>query len=217
MRSMTSQRIPPIAKVMASGLGLFAFIALVSAAAWSEMREPALALCIGAASQLAIWTSVPMARAGMPPRALVALEVGIGVGSTVAAAYVSAWFVLAAVIALASAASLGWARRIGPTAAPPEAVTATEAPPLARKSMEELRAARPGMHRFFVVSIACNLILAALFAVAATAEPLMLVMTALFAGLAGAVRIAAWAWVKTTPPSVRRRFERSRRERQAAG
>jgi hypothetical protein len=74
--------------------------------------------------------------------------------------------------------------------------------------MKELRAARPGMHRFFVASIACYLILAALFAVAATAEPLMLVMAALFVALAGTVRVAAWVWVQTTPPSVRRQLER---------
>lgn len=211
MRAPSSQPITPFATVMASGFGVAIVVASVSAAAWSDIRDAALAVGLLAASQFAVWT--------LPSRArmLLVLEIAIGVGSVAAAILASAWFVLPAAFALATAASLRWARRIEPRTLQPEgaSVTAIDAPGAGRSSMEELRAALPGVHRFYKVFTACSLVLAALFALAATAEPLLLVMTAVFLALAATDRLAAWIWVRTTPQSVRRQMERSQAERAA--
>jgi hypothetical protein len=168
-------------------------------------------------SQLALWVMLPRARV-LPPKSLAALEGAIGVGSIVAAILASAWLLLPAVTALATAAALLRLRETvaspAVAGAPPSAEPAPPSP--SRTSMEELRAARRGVHRFFVAAMTCFLVLAGLFAVMATAEPVMLVLTALFVALAGAVRFAAWLWVQTTPAAVRREMERAAASRRRA-
>jgi hypothetical protein len=82
--------------------------------------------------------------------------------------------------------------------------------------MEEMRALLPGVYRACVAAIGLFLVLALLAAVAATAQPLMLVVTAFFVVMAGSVRVGVWAWDKTTTPSVRNRLEQARREREAS-
>src|SRR5207342_218487 len=124
-------------RVLAAGSALVCAIAAAVATAWPDVRDAALAVGLGAASQLALWALLPRARA-LPPMGLAALEGAIGVGSLAAALIASPWFALPAVTALATAVGLARLRRPAPTvaaAAPPAAEPAT-----ARTAMEELRA-----------------------------------------------------------------------------
>lgn len=123
---------------------------------------------------------------------------------------------------LATAAALTRARpaELAPVEPPDVATPAAPAPaealPPKRSALEQVRVARPGLHKFYVAAIGVNLVLAALFGLAATAEPLLLVMVAESLGLAGVVWLAAWTWVKTTPPRVRRQMEERVAAQQAA-
>jgi hypothetical protein len=85
-----------------------------------------------------------------------------------------------------------------------------------RTPMEQLRAAQPRLHRAYVIFRGVFLGLAVLFALAATVEPLWLLMVALCLGEVGAVQFSAWFWVLTTTPRERDRMERTVQEREAA-
>jgi hypothetical protein len=224
---------PLIARVMASVYALVVALAGASAAVWPDTRAAMVALCVAGLSQLAVWTVLPMARdrmalgplvgmdagvGGAPPKALIGLEAGVGVGSIVVSVSASAWFVLPAVTALATAAGLVWARRVHPTPTPLAAMSArpAEVQPTGRTSLEELRVLFPGLYRFDVGLMVLFLILAVLCALAAIAEPLLLILAAFFAAAVACVRIAVWLWFKTTSPAWRRQVEEARRAREAA-
>jgi hypothetical protein len=161
--------------------------------------------------------SLPMSLSGMAPRAVVALEGGLAVGSVVASVFASAWFVLPAVTTLMTTIGLVRARRVGPTPSPQQTAreAPADAPPPATMSAEEVRALHPDLDRVGVAFMTFFLILAALCLLAAAADPRALVGVAACAGLAGVPRLGDWLLAKTMPPSHRRELERRRRERDA--